>query len=498
MARYVMATRRAGVRTYESAEKVRAQFDQAFAASLAGSVSVVSEKKPKSEMSRMIKVFDADPLAIQALARDLPPGVILEPEILHYHVTHTPADFVGLSDEPEAALASNLGSGNRLDVRVFGEGAPLEGAKVHVFFRGVFGREAELRAPTDGNGFVRFEFGSFWIPSALVAAPAGGFWSMVVRGPAPALDVNCPALPSGADEWWHRVLDSTSSSAGSGIRVGVIDSGLGPHPALAHVRDLGGIIDGAELDGADSGSHGTHVCGIVGARVDPSDPGFRGVAPGVDLASVRVFPPDSGANQADIADAIELLSTGDQPVDLINLSLGSRFASDVERDAIIAAFEMGTLCLCAAGNSAGRVIFPAGFSESVAVSAVGALGWGPPGSMASMRVPQAPDRFGADNLYLANFSCFGPEVECAGPGVGIVSTVPERFGLRAPFASMGGTSMACPAATGALAARLERESAYGGLPRDATRAATARAVLRNNCRDIALDAGYQGRGLPQA
>jgi subtilisin len=259
---------------------------------------------------------------------------------------------------------------------------------------------------------------------------------------------------------------------------------------------LGAFIDGAfDPDaGADVDSHGSHVCGTIGGR--PRDEGhFAGLAPGVDLFAARVFPPDAGANQGDIANAIDALSR-DQEVDLINLSLGAPQGSQIELDAILDAFERGTLCVCAAANSSGPVEFPAAFEPTVAVSALGLLGWGPAGTVPSVRLPTQPDRFGANGLYLANFSCFGPEITCAGPGVGILSTVPARHGIEAPFASMGGTSMASPAVCGTLAAILSLHPVYRSLPRDQTRAEMARSILRQSCRDVDLGSDFQGAGVP--
>ena len=110
-------------------------------------------------------------------------------------------------------------------------------------------------------------------------------------------------------------------------------------------------------------------------------------------------------------------------------------------------------------------------------------------------VPREPDKFGDDGLYLADFSCFGPEISCAAPGVGIISTVPERHGLTAPYRAMNGTSMASPAACGALAVLLSGSDQYKNLPRDESRAAMARTILRARCRDIGLKAEYQGHGV---
>jgi subtilisin len=109
-----------------------------------------------------------------------------------------------------------------------------------------------------------------------------------------------------------------------------------------------------------------------------------------------------------------------------------------------------------------------------------------------------PDRYGIDGYFLASFSNFGYAVTGAGAGVGIISTVPERFGYASPYAVMDGTSMASPAACGALAGQLSERSDYLSMPRDITRAQKARAIFRESAKDIGLDHKYQGRGAPQA
>ncbi len=55
---------------------------------------------------------------------------------------------------------------------------------------------------------------------------------------------------------------------------------------------------------------------------------------------------------------------------------------------------------------------------------------------------------GRQNLFLAAFSSFGPTLACAGPGVGIVSTVPDHEGATDLYMEMG-YLVASPAACGA-------------------------------------------------
>ncbi len=499
MARYVMANRRSG-KSHESEERAsRASLDASFHSLFAANVQLIGDTKPSDEQKRRVVIFEVEPAEVEAKKASLPSDVIMEPEILHY--TDVSQRFYS-AFSPFAATAEPLpvAVGATLTATMEGSGNPLVGAEVTLLLRGAGGLARSLTAHTSLLGQAVFDFSPIWTPTALVAVPAGGFWSVVVRGPEDGMTVDVPPLPQdGPLAWWHRALGMSNPDPthGSPIKVGVIDTGVGPHRCLSHVTSVGAFIDGAfdPGGGADSDSHGSHVCGTIGARpVDNLD--FMGITPGADLFSARVFPPGRGANQGDIADAIDTLSE-DHQVDLINLSLGAPLPSEIERDAIRDAREQGTLCVCAAANSAGPVEFPAAFPESVAVSALGLEGWGPDGTLASTRQPLEREKFGSSRMFLANFSCFGPEIDCCAPGVGIISTIPERRDLMMPYGSMDGTSMASPAACGALAAILSATPDYRDLPRDASRAERARELLRANCQDVGMEARFQGRGIPR-
>jgi subtilisin family serine protease len=501
MARYVLSQRRVGVTDPSRKAAIRADASQAFSTLFADNVDVVGISSPEEETKREVIVFDANPAEVAAKREELSSDVILEREILHFPATVTlPADSTRVDGLPIAGIAST-GTGQTLTITVRGPSGPLENAEVLLTLRAVGTQLNTLTARSDPEGQVSFEFGAPWSPAALVALPAGNHWAMILRGPEDGDVVETPELPETADVWWHQVV-SGGDDAGAGVAVGVADTGVGPHPHVQHVTSVGAFIGGNHLSepqaGLDVDSHGTHVCGTIGAR--PTSGALRppGVAPAADVACARVFPDaDSGANQGDIANAIDHLSEV-RRVDLINLSLGAPQGSQIEREAIVEALERGTLVMCAAANSAGPVNFPAAFSESIAVSALGLQGWGPQGSLSASRYPSDQTKYGRDQLYLANFSCFGPQIDCGAPGVGIIAPVPERFGLSAPYGAMDGTSMASPVACGALAAALSRSSEYLELPRDLTRAAQARAVLEAGCRDIGLATQFQGRGVPQA
>lgn len=500
--KYVMANRRAG--KFHETEKRASRESAERALSLMSTFSdSVGQHTPEDPLARLVAVFEAAPEEVTAKAAQLGPDVILEEERLRYPSVSVPLDL--MTAATQAAFVPPATVTQTLRVTVRGNGVPLANAEVFLFIRGPGGRMGRRVARSEATGNASFSFPTQWMPTALLVDPWAQFWPVVVRGPYDGIVVDAPALPALDDNvWWRTLLgaNAPNAGAGAGVTVGVIDTGCGPHLHLDHVRGigafLGGNVDRTPAAAADIAKHGTHVCGIIGAR--RTGPGVRGIAAEADLLVARVFPapmwPDEpAANQGDTANAIDTLSR-ELSADLINMSLGGA-ESQIEHDAIQDAAERGTLCVCAAGNSAGPIEYPGAFPESVAVSALGLLGWAPPGTLSATRYPTDSDRYGDQRLFLANFSCFGQETDTAAPGVGIVSTVPVRDGVPA-FAAMDGTSMASPAACGTLAAVLSSSQDYLALSRSLDRSEYARRLLRQACRYVGLPEHYEGRGVPFA
>ena len=94
-------------------------------------------------------------------------------------------------------------------------------------------------------------------------------------------------------------------------------------------------------------------------------------------------------------------------------------------------------------------------------------------------------------MCIRDSSNIGPEIDLTAPGVGVISTYPGGYAV------MDGTSMSCPAATGAAAAILSARPELLGLPRDSSRSeALARAVL-SKAQPLGFGSLYEGRGLAQ-
>ena len=237
--------------------------------------------------------------------------------------------------------------------------------------------------------------------------------------------------------------------------------------------------------------HRTHVAGLIGARPRRSGQ-FVGTAPSAELFSARFL--EAGVAQIDLANALEALSDRYE-VDLINLSLSSDFDSGVVHDAILDALDAGTVCVCAAGNSHGTLEFPAAWPETVAVGAIGKVGWGSTNSIAleSSNVPS--DLKGHLGFFSPMFSCAGDPAMIVAPGVGIVSTVPDvRAGESGPYGEMSGTSMASPIACGTIAALLSRNGMRRSQKRT-DRVQSVHSFLLGGCCSAGLDPKREGRGI---
>lgn len=499
MSKYVLVNRRAGKFTPE--EKIASRAAVAAALGVLGDVEVLDDHAPDDELARRVVVLEMSDAEAGAFRRNLTPesDVFLEPLIRRQLVRRRPVELQG------AILASPLAAAANYSVVIRGNGAPLAGIEIYFYLQDAAGQRRLVKATTDAAGAAAIAVPQGQHVSFVEPIPYAGYWIMLVEAPPSGSAIDCipiaNASPNGA--WWHEVLGVDPQSAapkGRGIRVGVIDTGCGPHRNLAHVNLAGVFHNGGSAPPAqavDVAEHGTHTTGIVGAR--PTAAGdYAGLATEAELFHVRVFASeDDGPSQGDIIRAIDCLSR-DNRCDLINLSLGGGPPSEAEEDAIRDASERGTVCICSTGNSAGPVLYPAAYPECVAVGAIGRLGWAPPSTFSAGNRPHDPAKLGRDNLFLATFSCFGPQVACVGPGVGIVSTVPDHGGQTGLYMEMDGTSMASPAVAGALAVILSRDAAFATLPRDISRYKQAKLLLSQHCRSIGLAAQYEGRGLPVA
>lgn len=285
--------------------------------------------------------------------------------------------------------------------------------------------------------------------------------------------------------------------------------------------------------GFDPGNHGSHVTGIIGAQKtlsnDSSDTQARGVAPEVELMVNRVCSNNSGCNATRAI--IDLARNGAR---VINMSLGGLSATNdgygVQETVIDRLTEIyNVLFLISAGNSGpGRqtVGSPSTARHALSVAATATQG------MIEKQYQWSPQR--ADNKSATNseedfvmfFSSRGPTAaggfkpNIAAPGTQL-STIQlnSSAGNRSGLDVYWGTSMAAPAATGAIALLMDAAEIYNAknpsrpMPTDAL---TIRRVIMDSARPFRvssydpktglvkkgiytwIDQGYGMVSLPQA
>ncbi|WP_371570680.1 S8 family peptidase [Streptomyces canus] len=276
-------------------------------------------------------------------------------------------------------------------------------------------------------------------------------------------------------------------SAGDGVCVGVIDTGVGPHPALTVAGGRAYDDDSRGHWAAETLPHGTHVAGIIAANDINS---WVGVAPRATLRSYRIYEGDEEvtgpyAIAAAIADAV------DDGCDVVNLSLYLEINMPVVTRAIRRAIAAGVIVVAAAGND-GReapLAFPASVDNVIAVGALGRQGTYPLGTASVATIDPPP---GADAAnFVASFSNRLRQGDFLAPGVGVISTLP---GVSGPWGVMDGTSQAAPVVAG-LAARVLTETGWVHSERTASRAEQVLAELRRRAASLGFSPDREGIGL---
>lgn len=421
--------------------------------------------------------------------RALQPSVKLVP-VVYYRLAVAPR--VSIASCPRAA-AGKAAVKIKLKIVSKSDAAPISGAAVVAFID--FKKGIGDQGITDSRGEVKLSLGgSSKKLQRLYVYPEKGFWGYLKKNitVASGATIGLDPLDLSYTDSLRYLYGNSPDDSGIGVKVAVIDTGVDTiHPDL-HVDGGMNTVLGEDPEdfGPNGSSHGTHVAGIIAGRGRPPS-GPRGLAPGATLRSYRVFGKDAeGASNYDIIKAIDEAVADD--CDLINMSLGGGPSDDAMSAAIEEARARGTLVIVAAGNEyRSPVSFPASDPLVMGVSAMGRKGTFPKGSTESGHIarPYGKDR----SNFVAAFSNTGVELDLIGPGVGVLSAVPGGY------ASMSGTSMACPAVTG-FAAKMFSMAGHRDLlnmPRDQSRSDAMAGALLQAAKSLGFGPKYEGKGLPE-
>ena len=265
------------------------------------------------------------------------------------------------------------------------------------------------------------------------------------------------------------------AAGGANVVIGSLDTGVD----FTHPEFTGRLIAGRDWVSGDNDpsdtpdeGHGTHTTGtMAGNTVGVA--GVAGAASQVKVYVQRVCGP-SGCPTSAIVNAIN--AAADYPgMVAINLSLGGRFISSAEQNAILNATNKGVLVIASAGNSGtNKVACPACDPNAISVSATT---W--------------KDELAAYSQYGSGLDISAPGGYCYSnttPEGCIFSSVVKGYTGGQVFAGplaggsyayMNGTSMAAPQVTGTAAIVASKTGLRG-------------AALRNRLQSTADDKGVAG------
>lgn len=313
-----------------------------------------------------------------------------------------------------------------------------------------------VRVPDVHNAESARASGPIGLTLALALGMMGALMGRGRRRPAMLLGLGLMVLPvlTGCTQ---ALVMPHNSAMGDGVQVAILDTGVDlSHPDL-NDRIRGGVdLVNRDDDPADDNGHGSGVAGILAASEDGR--GLIGAAPEVGLWVVKMLRYDEQGSISNLVRGIEWAA--EHGADIINMSLGTDEDNPALRDAVEAAHDQGILMVSAVGNSGERVLYPAAYSEVVAVAST-----------------NRQDR-------RAWFSNRGSEVELAAPGTDLVTT-----GKDGGYQVQNGTSFSVPFVTGTAA--LLMSSGVRDLP-------DVRRRLRQSAEDLGLALSAQGHGLVDA
>ncbi len=210
--------------------------------------------------------------------------------------------------------------------------------------------------------------------------------------------------------------DQLSDALAGNRKLCIIDSGYDRgHPDLSAGANVTGEYDsGTGWWYTDENHHGTHVAGTI-AALNNAGTGVVGVNPNATLKLhiVKVFGAQAWAYSSSLTTAANKCKAAG--ANIISMSLGGSRSVKTEQRAFDSLYSAGILSIAAAGNAGTSALsYPAAYASVVSVAAID------------------------ENRNWASFSQFNSDVELAGPGVNVLSTVPRGSGSASSL-SVGST-----------------------------------------------------------
>ncbi|HET9169831.1 MAG TPA: S8 family serine peptidase [Actinospica sp.] len=256
----------------------------------------------------------------------------------------------------------------------------------------------------------------------------------------------------------HLTDNNGNQLNGDGVRVAVIDTGIASQSQLS-VAD-GKVLNGETGFNQDDDGHGTMVASIIGAQKAAGVNGMQGIAPNVQLLSIREAGCNAPGGNTEDWMAQAIYAAVSENAEVINISQDGYEQDPKLSDAVQYAYQHGVVIVTSAGNQGDRDTtdnngtdygvnprtYPASYQGVLAVGAV--------------------DQYGT----VATFSETGSQknsyfVGVTAPGVGVGGLLPNG-----KIATDDGTSFAAPYVAAEAALVIEEHHWVGSGYRNAARA----------------------------
>lgn len=283
---------------------------------------------------------------------------------------------------------------------------------------------------------------------------------------------------------------------GKGIGIGIIDSGVYPHPDLITPRNtiafFKDLVSGHEKPYDDNG-HGSFICGCIASSGYSSGGIYMGIAPDSNLSVIKAFDASGNGFMSDIIMGIDiLLSIKDKHnIKLLCLPFEFPYMTSLKVNPLELilkkAIESNISVIVPAGNLGPQpysIYFPGNMKDAITVGSANC-------TSSNIR-----------DVKVSSFSGRGPTVDnlnkpdILGPGMNVTSLnsdtayiplLKSKTPLNSPYKTLSGTSVACALITGAAALILEKTPELS--PHD------VKSILSLACISIGENKLSQGNGL---
>ncbi|MFF3918772.1 S8 family serine peptidase [Streptomyces sp. NPDC001852] len=473
-------------------------------------VTVIRRLRP-SEKLKDAGLYPSCPevLVVEAAEAQVPAmrslHVHIEPDLPLTGTGPVSAPMAGMLPLRDPGLVTPLEEPVEIALRVCGpDGEPLAGAGVFLIgatwpAQGITG--------TDGTAVIRLATETEQSVQSLYVRPAGGYADRWIHRPdlsatqenlvtlTPLAKVY-PELDQRQSYGWGqqamRVDRLPPTFRAFGVRIAAIGSGVSAeHPDLRQrVRSGVDVVRGTDEGWAhDTLGSGTHAAGVI-AGADTGK-GMVGIAVDAEIEVCQVMP---DGHFSDLIAALDHCI--EREVDIAHIAVATPYPSALVSRKLADAGAAGIACVAPAGDTGGPVAFPASLPTVFAVGALGVFGSFPQDTSQATHVgPQ----LSPEGLFAAPFSCHGPGVDAAAPGVAVLSCAPGGG-----YTALDGTVTASAHIAGLAALVLAHHEDFHGqlLPRGPGRVQHLFEIIATSCRPLAapgtLEAARVGRGLPDA